>query len=464
MKRLITLAIMVAFILGTIGMAQARHAPADFLVGAKGDWQMSGNYVKNPTFDSDAKADKFQAWQRLRTAFEFVASENVKAVFRLHVENKWGAEGHTKGVSKKATGSTIGYDLAYLDLFIPNTDVNLKVGKQLITLPGTLGSHIHDDFAYSVVASTPLTDMLGLTLGWSRLTDLRNRPYADQPDEYSKDEIDMFFAVVPVTLDGIALTPFAAYGRSGKHAIADQDLADDLGVTVAELRSAGKNANWYWVGINAAVNMFDPIIIKGDFNYGGNSELFKDAGDKYGRSAGWIAALSAEYKMDMFTPVLYGLYESGESRSSASLDEKSKIMPTLGGDLFGISSFGFNGSNFRGEGRARISQIQDGAAFGPSGKWGIGLKLRNITFIDKLTHELQAGYYQGTNHKDLRDFGYLTTKDKVWEVNFNHNYRMYENLAAILELGYMKADLSEDTVDRDTDAAWKAAAGFRFRF
>jgi hypothetical protein len=55
MKRLITLAIMVAFILGTIGMAQARHAPADFLVGAKGDWQMSGNYVKNPTFDKDAK-------------------------------------------------------------------------------------------------------------------------------------------------------------------------------------------------------------------------------------------------------------------------------------------------------------------------------------------------------------------------------------------------------------------------
>jgi hypothetical protein len=173
MKRLITLAIMLAFILGTIGMAQARHAPADFLVGAKGDWQMSGNYVKNPTFDKDAKIDPFQAWQRLRTAFEFVANENVKAVFRLHVENKWGQTGHTDGVSGR---NTLGYDLAYLDIFIPNTDVNLKVGKQLVTLPGNLGSHIHDDFVYGAVASTPINDMVGLTLGWVRLTDISATP------------------------------------------------------------------------------------------------------------------------------------------------------------------------------------------------------------------------------------------------------------------------------------------------
>jgi hypothetical protein len=52
----------------------------------------------------------------------------------------------------------IGYDLAYLDLFIPNTDVNMKVGKQLVTLPGNLGSHILDNFAYGVVASTPIND------------------------------------------------------------------------------------------------------------------------------------------------------------------------------------------------------------------------------------------------------------------------------------------------------------------
>jgi len=446
MKRLITLAIMVAFILGTIGMAQARHAPADFLVGAKGDWQMSGNYVKNPTFNKDAKVDPFQAFQRLRTAFEFVANENVKAVFRLHVENKWGEAGHTQGISKKATGSTIGYDLAYLDLFIPNTDVNMKVGKQLVTLPGNLGSHIHDNFAYGVVASTPINDMIGLTLGWVRLTDLSATPTVD-PDDYSKDEVDAFVAIVPIKMDGIALTPFGAYGRSGKYILGEAN---------------GKNANWYWAGLSAKVNMFDPISIFADFNYGARGRLADDTG----KQAGWIAALGAEYKMDMFTPMIWGLYESGESRSSGEEGNKSKVMPTLGGDLFGISSFGFNGSNFRGVGRARMGQINAGP-FGPSGKWGVGLKLKNITFIDKVSHELSAGYYKGTNKASVENAALFTDKDKAWEVNFNTQYRMYENLAAILELGYMKADLKKDEelrpVEKD-DAAWKAAAGFRFRF
>jgi len=449
MKRLITLAIMVAFILGTIGMAQARHAPADFLVGAKGDWQMSGNYVKNPTFIKDDKVDPFQAWQRLRTAFEFVANENVKAVFRLHVENKWGEAGHTKGISKKATGSTIGYDLAYLDLFIPNTDVNLKVGKQSVVLPGNLGSHIHDDFAYGVVASTPINDMVALTLGWVRLTDLSSTPTAASAGDYSKDEIDAFVAIVPIKMDGIALTPFGAYGRSGKYVAADSP--------------DGKSGNWYWGGLSAKVNMFDPISIFADFNYGARSELERDGG----KQAGWIAALGAEYKMDMFTPMIWGLYESGESRSSGEEGSKSKVMPTLGGDLGGISSFGFNGSNWRGVGRARINAIQPGAAFGPSGKWGVGLKLKNIAFIDKVTHELSAGYYEGTNKASEENAALFTDKDKAWEVNFNTQYRMYENLAAILELGYMKADLKKNEelrpVEKD-DAAWKAAAGFRFRF
>jgi hypothetical protein len=225
----------------------------------------------------------------------------------------------------------------------------------------------------------------------------------------------------------------------------------------------GKSGNWYWAGLSAKVNMFDPISIFADFNYGARSELVTDGG----KQAGWIAALGAEYKMDMFTPMIWGLYESGESRSSGEEGNKSKVMPTLGGDLFGISSFGFNGSNFRGVGRARIGQI-NADPFGPSGKWGVGLKLKNITFIDKVSHELSAGYYEGTNKASEANAALFTDKDKAWEVNFNTQYRMYENLAAILELGYMKADLEKDEsrpeLSAKDDAAWKAAAGFRFRF
>jgi hypothetical protein len=52
-------------------------------------------------------------------------------------------------------------------------------------------------------------------------------------------------------------------------------------------------------------------------------------------------------------------------------------------------------------------------------------------------------YYEGTNKASEANAALFTDKDKAWEVNFNTQYRMYENLAAILELGYMKADLEE---------------------
>ena len=450
MKRLITIAILAAFILGIVSMAHARHQPAPFQPGARGDWQMSLNYVENPTFDSDSDIDKFQAVQRLRTAFEFMANENLRAVFRLHVENRWGQEAHGFGVTKgtAATGDTIGYDLAFLDIFIPNTDVNLKVGKQLLTLPGTVGSHILDNFAYSIVASTPFTDMFGLTAGWARLSD--ESATGIPGDEYSKDEADLFFALVPITLDGMRFTPHLTYVRH-------QENADLLGV------GQDTDQDIFWAGLNFAVTMLDPITIRGDFNYGASDKAV--SGTNIGETRGWIAALAVDYQMDMFTPRIYALYESGESSSSLDDDSRGKIMPNLGsGDLWGMSSFGFNGSQFRGNGRARINALQGNAAWGATGKMALGLKLMDISFMDKLNHEFQAVYYRGTNHKDGRDLGLLTTRDAVWEANFNTTYMMYENLAAILELGYMDADLSEDNTDRDTDAAWKAAAGFRYRF
>ena len=452
MKRLVTIAVLAAFLLGIVSMAHARHQPSPFQPGARGDWQMSLNYVENPRFDSDLKDDKFQAVQRLRSAFEFLAGENVKAVFRLHVENRWGQAAHGFGVSKGTanTGDTIGYDLAYLDFFLPNTDVNLKVGKQLLTLPNTVGSHILDNFAYSVVGSVPFTDMFGLTAGWARLTDL-SQTSLDGGSNFSKDEADLFFAIVPLTLDGLQLNPHLTYVHAGEN---------------SNLTVAGQDTdqNIFWAGLNASLTMFDPIVIRGDFNYGSADRAVK--GTKLGQTQGWIAALAVDYKMDMFTPRLYALYESGESSSSLDADSRGKVMPSLaGGDLWGMSSFGFNGSQFRGLGRARINALQGNAAWGATGKMALGLKLMNISFMDKLSHEFQAVYYRGTNHKDGRDMGLLTTRDSAWEANFNTTYMMYENLAAILELGYMDASLSDgDFTDRDTDAAWKAAAGVRYRF
>lgn len=465
MKRLVIVAIMAAFLLGTVGAAQAAK------LNVTGDFQQSFNYVKNPTFDSDENVDKFQAVQRFRATFEFVANENLKAVVRVHTgDYRWGSElAEGQGVGANATPGgfdtdnrrNFDYDRAYLDFMIPNTEVNIKSGLLPLTLPNSLGSHILDGNVWALLGSAPINDMVALTLGWGRLNDQSSQPLGLDPNSSSKDEVDMFFAILPVTMDGFQVTPFGVYARSGKNAFgnwADGVLLGELGVAAydATLLSP-QSANHYWFGVNATVDMFDPIVVMADFNYGGRGDVVKYDGTSLGKAAGWIANLAVAYNMDMMTPTLWGLYESGESRSSADLDNKGKVMPTVAPDTFGISTFGFSGSNFRGYAGGILGLN------GPTGKWGVGVKLADISFLDKLTHDFQVAYYKGTNHKDNLDL--FTTKDKAWEVNFDSQYQVYENLAAIVELGYINMNLQSDsTMLTDDDAAWKAAAGFRYRF
>lgn len=39
---------------------------------------------------------------------------------------------------------------------------------------------------------------------------------------------------------------------------------------------------------------------------------------------------------------------------------------------------------------------------------------------------------------------YLTTGDKAVEVNFDTEYKLYENLSLFVELGYIRLDMDED--------------------
>lgn len=445
MKRLYALAIMAAFILGTVGIAQAVE------IKAGGVWRVSGNWIKNPDFNSDVKNDDFNAWQRLRTQFQFIASENLKGVLELEIGNfRWGQGGPSERPNNVKTR------FAFIDFKLPNTDVNTRAGVQLLTLPNTFGSHILWSEAGAVVVNAPLTDMVGLTLGWGRLWD-RDTVSPEDTTEKWDDEVDVFMAVLPVTLDGLKLSPFAVYTRLGKesgfYGFAGQD--------------SPKNANMWHGGLNFNLSMLDPIVIKGDLNYG----TVKWA-ENY-KQSGWVGVLAAEYKMDMVTPQLFGFWETGESSTYATGDD-SKRMPvihTTGGAFGPGVSLGWN-TSFAADSFLRILlagtdqggyQDRDGAI----GMWAVGAALRNITFMDQLSHDLVAFYGKGTN--DEANVGLMTKKDTYWEANFNSRYKLYENLSLILELAYANVSLDQLNVgqareDLAKDNLYRGVLGIVYSF
>ncbi len=441
MKRLIILAVMAAFILGTVGMAKAAQ-----LSISGGDFRVHGNYVKNPNFDKDDDSDSLNFYQRFRSTFNFVANENLRAVVQMQFggaggDALWGDRNQVDQFTRRGHASgnfgDVNFRQSYLEFMVPNTQATVKAGWQWWALPSTLGSHIFDFRVPAVVVNTPITDMVGLTVGYARSDDTA----------LEKDSFDHFLAIVPVTMDGFEINPFVWYANQGSNAPGNET-----------------SRNFFWGGINATVDMFDPVVIHGDFNFGQAGKQV--SGTRIGEQRGWITALAVEYKMDMLTPMVFGLYESGEDRRSATDERRGRVMPRVAGDL-NFTSFGFAGSQFGGTSWYQFDGMTGGPSHtgGASGKWAVGLKLQDISFMDDLTHEFQLVYYEGTNRAVENNAQLFTRDDRAWEVNFNSSYQVYENLAAILELGYLAPSI-KDADDRNLtdDDSWKAAAGFRYRF
>jgi hypothetical protein len=157
----------------------------------------------------------------------------------------------------------------------------------------------------------------------------------------------------------------------------------------------------------------------------------------------------------------------------------------------------------------------------PVGTWGIGLSLKDISFIEKLTHRLTIAYTRGTNSSsavrgtnwfntyvansftaggyvptavyltgannqamNYTNFLYaypgynsnaiytmgrdLTIGEYVIGVSFDHKYMIYENLAAIIETGYAHGSFQKSVwgsrlANKAADA-WRVALGLQYKF
>ena len=196
-------------------------------------------------------------------------------------------------------------------------------------------------------------------------------------------------------------------------------------------------------------------------------------------SDGWLIDAALRYKLDWGTAGLFGWYASGDD-DDAIKDGEFGRLPVIGNDWgAGYTSFGFDGA---------VGIASDTAvSLSSVGTWGVGIELADMSFVDNLYHTIRLAYYRGTNDSDvvknnpgsfdnrhnealfLADRQYMTDEDSAIEVNFDHKYKIYENLTAFLELGYIHMDLDNGTW-KDTDLgsddadAWKAQLSFQFKF
>ena len=465
MKKIAILAALAVLVMGFAATASAVD------LDAKGQFQFQMNFMDNnanllpnkkvsnaagTTGDSE---DDLNFWFRARTEFRFIANENLWAVLYTQYKTRLG-NGNVNVDSTNQDDNALTIKRAYLQYRFPGTEVLTSAGIMSINLPGAAaGSMVLGDSDLGTFqVSAPITDQISLAGAFVRVTD---RFEGDCAKELN-DELDVFYAAAPITIDGLSATPYFAYSTIGK----------DYGGALNGLESTNttgyeKNANAWWLGTSFSMDMFDPIVFDADIVYGD-----VDANQKNNDRSGLLIDAALTYTgLDFVQPKLVFAYSTGEDDKT---DNGSERLPVIANDwAFGTTYFG--GSALTSADMNSDEQLGFGT---------IGLSLEKISFFDKLSHDLHILYVQGTNDKDLVNSNakyaaldnitangdFLTTEDHVFEVDFNTNYQIYDELAAIVEFGYVNVDMDkgvwEDGAgqDVDFDPTLKLAVGLVYAF
>ena len=464
MKKLMTLALAAAMMLGAATGANA----IDFK--AKGQWIMSFDYgmhgdfakskaVRNSGFGKNE--DEFEARQRVRLQLDAVASESLSGTVFFEIGDQLWGQSSTGGALGADSNNVVELKRAYIDWMVPNTDLKVRMGIQGLALPAftTNASQILDDDVAAVSLNYQFNENVGLTAFWAR-------PYNDNygykynsttgDNKNCMDNMDIFAVLLPLTFDGMKVTPWVMYAAMGPGMFGDGSYGNAWNRATSGMISGAFGydnvdtyGNAFWAGITGEVTFWDPFRIAWDVNYG--SASYDD--EKMNRE-GWLASLLLEYKLDWGTPGLYGWYSSGDDSNPRNGSERMPTVSANGNNDF--SNFAFNGNPY----------IARECVLGSTmtGTWGIGARLKDLSFLEDLKHTLRVNFMGGTNAPkmakymrtgengyaridkrgvsdiagtDFYDPMYLTTEDYALEVGLTNTYKMYDNFTIMLDAAYI---------------------------
>ncbi|MCR4666763.1 MAG: outer membrane homotrimeric porin [Desulfovibrio sp.] len=481
---------------------------------AKGQW-LVGFGLGNARLDSGhgiQKNDLFGATQRVRLQLDAVASENLSGRVWFEIGNQaWGDNRGNKGGALGADGTqAIKVKNAFLDWIVPETDLKLRMGIQNVTLPNAAGgsSVIGSTDVAGITASYQFNDMVGLTAFWYRpandnFTGSTNQNGDPRYDGHYLDNIDLFGVAVPVTGDGFEVTPWLMYGMLGRNAFRDLGRTADGSLTTTLLSNPGGNffrgkedyaySNMFWGGLPIKVTAFDPLNIEFEFNYGyvegfGDGKVFNNKTGLWkkadSRREGWLVKALVEYKMDWGVPGIFGWYGSGDN----GVSDGSGRMPSIKANGRFTSFMGAAGTDWYDGSISKGAFNEKRTSY--AGTWGVGLQIRDMSFLEDLKHTFRVAYWGGTNDpemvryfdsskgwaaNDSYDGIYLTRNDGLVEFNLDNSYKIYENLTMNFDLGYIINCMDRETWKRSGSwayannnfskhDAWKAQLTFNYSF
>ncbi len=475
--------------------SQVARAETTFRVW--GDMDIGFNMLDNTLFDTESDADALIVNQRLRLFMSARVAENLQgvAMFRF-LPASWGrskvgnADG---GYALDGDGVILRNRFLYLDWQPLSVPVQIRMGLQPLALPfAAFRNGVLDSSAGGITMTYDLTSQISATTFWARPYDEYDND-SNVNSQNKLDEMDLFYFALPMNFapQGVKVVPWTMYSHIGKDSgywrtksssatKAGNRWGNDPKAPAFDSNSDG---NSWWAGVAATFTTFDPLTVKFDFTYGALNTDHEDfaLGNNVVNTRGWFSALALDYKLDWAVPGVFAWYGSGSDADDVRDKSQWGYLPYVStfGEGFGATSFGFAGHYHLNAGAV--------SSFSASGRWGVGAQLDQIAIWPMLRHTVRVAYYRGTNDPDLVKDGIdltpngvstaiagpgaidrqmMTTKDSAVEFNFNHYYKIYENLEVGMNTGYIRMDRDKiwDDRYRDDRNAWQLSTDFHYTF
>jgi hypothetical protein len=475
MKRLTLLAAALVMVLGFAVSASAAPevtVSGNILVNAV--WKANWDFKDGNSDVSDSGDTAFNIRQRLDLAFTAVANENLKAVIQFRSTREEfgqgglldGAGGAAGGGPKEDGGSDdviLGLNQGYIDFNWPGTSVNVKAGFMPVALPAAVGggSIIQDDNATAILVSSAINDNVSVLGGWIRFADGNfNGKSVTETDS----QIDGWLLALPLNFEGVSATPFFVYSNLSDNALTDTVIgvdgaADDTAIPGLVSNYAGGSLtldNAWWAGTSFEMSIFDPFILKADFNYGAVNSDNENLDRK-----GWLFDIALDYTgFDFMNLELAYAYTTGVDD-----DGDDNRLPVIS-DSWALGSTWFGGGLLTGD-----DMDKNNTALGFH---ALALSATGIqSFAEGLTHDVNVVYLWGNNDKDATRLGgqmeygsTLLEDDSMLEIDFNSYYKIYDELTLYNGISYMNLDADDDDWggDRDGGDAWKFQLALKYVF
>ena len=397
-----------------------------------GIWNAKGYARDNYDGDDDTDDSVQYVTQRMRMYFNFIASENLKLVYKNEIDMEWG---DASFVVARNDGGGIGGDSVnletkniYLEFMVPDTPVKATLGLQGVTLHK--GWFISDDV--SAARFDMNFDPVSITTYWAGAAGLN----AD-PD--SSDDVWHIVASGAYKAENMDARLTFGYQRGDNDLTSGDDPeSDDLYLVMGEF--------------NMSFDMFSFFVIAGK-NFG---EVKSDGPttEDYDYK-GYMFNAGVNFALDMATIRAQFIFASGDDEGDFEDDFQG-----MAGETFSWAEIISDGYTY--DRNADLSQI--GGDNSPSNMWAVNV---GADFKPTDTTTLKADVYYVGMVEDRTVAG--EDEDEIGiEIDVSLTQKIYDTLSMTVIGAYLMAEDGYGVAGAGTgnsgDDAFQVGVGLDFKF